>query len=94
MLEVVEAEGCLEAAACGLLEAKDPPEVRDSPARESEVTRPVGSLRVAGVEVYWEVVSLGLKEGGGEGSTLVPEEVGMVGFGWIWLWVEMFWGIG
>ena len=51
VLEVVDAEGCLEAAACGLLAAKSPPEERESAARESEVTRPVGSLRVAGVEV-------------------------------------------
>lgn len=54
VLEVVDAEGCLEAAACGLLAPKAPPEERDSAARESEVTRPVGSLRVADVEVTCE----------------------------------------
>lgn len=47
VLEVVEAEGWAEAAACGLFAAKEPLFLRDSAARESEVTRPVGSLRVA-----------------------------------------------
>lgn len=47
LFEVVEAEGCFEAAAWGLFAAKEPSLLRDSAARESEVTRPVGSLRVA-----------------------------------------------
>lgn len=38
-----DAEGCLEAAALGLPAPKSPPELRESAARESEVTVPAPS---------------------------------------------------
>ena len=53
---MVEEDGCFEAAAWGLDAAKEPPDERESAARESEVMRPVGSW-VVDVEVTfvpWE----------------------------------------
>lgn len=59
--DVVEEDGCCEAAAWGFDAAKEPPEERESAARESEVTRPVGSC-VGAVEVTfvpWEDILKG-----------------------------------
>jgi hypothetical protein len=41
---LVEEEGCLDAAAFGLPSPKEPEFLRDSPARESDVTVPTASL--------------------------------------------------
>lgn len=59
---VVDAEGCFDAAALGLPSPKDPSFLRDSAARESDVTVPTPSwmgLRVdsGSVVTWWARVS-------------------------------------